>query len=126
MSWRGDKRTTAARGYGARWQRERLVQLAEHPLCAWCAGHGVVRAATVVDHKKPHRGDEALFWDRTNWQSLCKTCHDSAKQAEERSGKRQIRIGLDGFPIDEVSESSRTGGEVSDGSLTDAPKPGGG
>lgn len=101
MSWRGDKRTTAARGYGARWQRERVEYLCLHPLCARCIEQGAVRTATVVDHKRPHRGDQVLFWDRTNWQSLCKPCHDSAKQAEERSGKRQPRIGLDGFPIDE-------------------------
>jgi 5-methylcytosine-specific restriction endonuclease McrA len=67
----------------------------------------------VVDHVKPHRlgealasGDEAtieaaraLFWDRKNWQGLCKLCHDSVKQAQEKSG--MVRgCGLDGVPID--------------------------
>ncbi|MGN8738508.1 HNH endonuclease signature motif containing protein [Bilifractor sp. HCP3S3_D3] len=32
--------------------------------------------ATVVDHIVPHRGDPKLFWDRSNWQALCKRCHD--------------------------------------------------
>ncbi|WP_368028316.1 HNH endonuclease signature motif containing protein [Paenibacillus sp. DCT19] len=30
----------------------------------------------MVDHIVPHKGDEGLFWDSTNWQALCKRCHD--------------------------------------------------
>src|SRR3546814_18598215 len=69
--------------------------------------------ATVVDHKIPHRladarrsgNDEqvrealSLFWDRKNWQGLCKTCHDSVKQAQDKSGLAG-GCGLDGVPID--------------------------
>ncbi|WP_435645121.1 HNH endonuclease [Butyricicoccus porcorum] len=40
--------------------------------------------ATVVDHIVPHRGDPKLFWDQTNWQSLCKQCHDRKTMTEER------------------------------------------
>ncbi|WP_197457685.1 HNH endonuclease signature motif containing protein, partial [Snodgrassella sp. CFCC 13594] len=54
--------------------------------------------ATVVDHIKPHCGDMKLFWNRNNWQSLCKGCHDSIKQAEEK-GRKVNAIGLDGWPI---------------------------
>jgi 5-methylcytosine-specific restriction enzyme A len=42
----------------------------------------------VADHKVPHRGDEALFFDEQNIWCLCKQCHDSAKQAEERAAAR--------------------------------------
>jgi 5-methylcytosine-specific restriction protein A len=42
-------------------------------------------AANEVDHIKPHKGDMALFWDSSNWQSLCKPCH-SAKTATEDGG----------------------------------------
>lgn len=38
----------------------------------------------IADHIEPHRGDPALFWDDENVQTLCKPCHDSAKQREER------------------------------------------
>ena len=38
----------------------------------------------VADHKIPHRGDPALFWDEGNLWTLCKDCHDRVKQAEER------------------------------------------
>lgn len=83
-SWRASKGTANQRGYNYAWQKARLVHLAAHPLCLYCERAGKVAAATVVDHKVPHRGDKALFWDRSNWQSLCKSCHDEVKQAEER------------------------------------------
>jgi 5-methylcytosine-specific restriction protein A len=38
----------------------------------------------VVDHIVPHRGREQLFWDESNWQALCKACHDR-KTGEEDS-----------------------------------------
>jgi 5-methylcytosine-specific restriction protein A len=39
---------------------------------------------TVVDHIKPHKGDEELFYDINNLQPLCKCCHDR-KTAKEDS-----------------------------------------
>ena len=51
----------------------------QHPLCVRCG-----RPAQVVDHIVPHRGREQLFWDESNWQALCKACHDR-KTGEEDS-----------------------------------------
>lgn len=82
-SWRGGK-TTNERGYTYRWQQERQHFLRAHPLCRYCEREGRLAAASVVDHMKPHRGDMGLFWDQSNWQPLCKPCHDSAKALEER------------------------------------------
>lgn len=65
----------AERGYDAEWRVERKRFLREHPLCVECMKTGKLRAATVVDHIIPHRGDKRLFWDRRNWQALCKDCH---------------------------------------------------
>jgi 5-methylcytosine-specific restriction protein A len=42
----------------------------------------------VADHKTPHRGNPDLFWDEDNIQTLCKPCHDTVKQAEERRARR--------------------------------------
>nr|WP_259672432.1 hypothetical protein [Rhizobium sp. NLR12b] len=39
----------------------------------------------VADHRKPHRGDPALFWDRNNLWCLCEACHSTEKQKEEQS-----------------------------------------
>ena len=82
-SWRSDKRTSSQRGYNYAWQQARLVFLGENPLCKYCEHAGRVTAASIVDHVIPHRGDMVLFWDRSNWQSLCKPCHDVVKKREE-------------------------------------------
>lgn len=66
----------AARGYNAEWRVERKRFLDKHPLCVECMKQNRLTAATVVDHIIPHRGDMKLFWDRNNWQPLCKDCHD--------------------------------------------------
>ncbi len=77
--------TAAKRGYGRDWQAARLSFLAEHPLCVECQRSGRVVAATVVDHKRPHKGDRGLFWDRANWQPLCEHCHNR-KTARQDGG----------------------------------------
>lgn len=62
-------------------------QLLREPFCRECAQRGIRTQATVVDHIRPFRGDWTLFVDKTNHQSLCKSCHDrktARKQAEER------------------------------------------
>lgn len=64
------------------WKKARKVWLAKHPLCVDCAELGLVVEAREVDHKLPHRGSRALFWERSNWQGLCKPCH-SRKTARE-------------------------------------------
>jgi len=68
-----------------RWRTERMAFLRAHPLCSECRRHDVIRPATVVDHIDPHRGDEAVFWDRTRWQALCASCH-SRKTASQDGG----------------------------------------
>ncbi|MES2126666.1 MAG: HNH endonuclease signature motif containing protein [Pseudomonadota bacterium] len=82
-----------------RWHRLRYYQLLRHPLCAMCAKLARLTAATIADHVVPHRGDEELFFDEQNLQSLCKPCHDGAKQQLEKSGTLR---GCDtsGVPLD--------------------------
>lgn len=53
---------------------------------------------TVVDHITPHKGDEALFFDQGNLQTLCKPCHDGQKQLIEIHGFNTT-AGLDGEPV---------------------------
>lgn len=87
--------------YGTkRWFQLRHQQLSLHPLCALCEKLGKVKLAKVADHKVPHRGDEKLFFDPANLQSLCKTCHDGAKQQLEKSGTLR-GCDVDGMPLDE-------------------------
>ncbi len=46
-----------------RWKRLRKKVLLRQPLCVECQKAGRLTPATVVDHIKPHRGNEDLFWD---------------------------------------------------------------
>ena len=77
-------RSAAARGYNARWRKASKLFLHQHPLCVRCQQAGRYTKATVVDHIVPHRGDQELFWDRSNWQPLCKSCHDRKTMTEDR------------------------------------------
>lgn len=80
------RESSSARGYNSRWQKARATYLQASPLCVICQRQGRVTPATVVDHITPHKNDQALFWDKANWQPLCKRCHDSYKQQLEKSG----------------------------------------
>jgi 5-methylcytosine-specific restriction endonuclease McrA len=81
----------------ARWKRLRERQLAIEPLCQFCLEGEVIEVATVADHITPHKGDEVLFFDPDNLQSLCKPCHDSTKQRIEL-GQDVVTFGADGWP----------------------------
>ena len=59
-------------------RRARIVRrafLKRHPLCAVYQGKGILKVAKVVDHIIPHKGDPGIFWDQSQWQSLCVSCH---------------------------------------------------
>ena len=77
--------SAAKRGYGRRWQKARLRFLRANPLCKSCDQAGQTVPATEVDHIKPHRGDAARFWDASNWQPLCKSCHTAKTNRENDS-----------------------------------------
>lgn len=81
-SWHAGK-SPAQRGYDYRWRKAREAFLREHPLCAMCKAHGRINQAQVVDHIHPHQGNQKLFWDRRNWQPLCRSHHSSTKQSLE-------------------------------------------
>lgn len=95
-SWRKDKRTSHERGYGMAWQRARRDFLLSHPLCVMCDAEGVTKAAEVVDHIQPHQGEQSLFWDQNNWQSLCKAHHDSDKARHEHGTRERAKFSAQG------------------------------
>lgn len=82
-----DKRrgTAAQRGYGSQWRKARAGYLRNHPLCVMCERDGRIVQAVIVDHIVPHKMDRELFWDKANWQPLCKHHHD-VKTAKEDGG----------------------------------------
>ena len=67
----GENRLSAAkRGYGYKWRIAANKFLRLNPICR-CGNQ-----AECVDHIVPHRGNKILFWDKSNWQALCKECHN--------------------------------------------------
>jgi 5-methylcytosine-specific restriction protein A len=61
----------------------RIQQLRRKPICEACGR----ATATIVHHKRPHRGVWELFAAPNNLQSVCKPCHDGEIQRGERAGK---------------------------------------
>ncbi|OUM00573.1 HNH endonuclease, partial [Variovorax sp. JS1663] len=105
-SWRTANQSSAQRGYGYRWQKAREAHLLANPLCVMCKEQdGRAVPATIVDHRIPHGGDQCLFWDRSNWQSLCAHHHSSDKQRQE-AADRAIR--------DASGDRQGTAGQVGD------------
>lgn len=82
----GLRPTAHERGYTNKWYDKTKVFLALHPICGVCDDLGQFTKATLVDHKKPHRGDLDLFWNESNWQPLCSR-HHAAKTAGETGGR---------------------------------------
>lgn len=54
--------------------------------CAMCQRIETDTSNLVADHRQPHRGDERLFWNPANIQTLCANpCHNKHKQQQEAS-----------------------------------------
>jgi 5-methylcytosine-specific restriction endonuclease McrA len=96
MASRKDEKGKAV--YGYKWVQAKNGYLAKYPDCKFCS-----RPATVVDHIKPHKGDLKVFWNKANWQALCKLCHDQVKQRDEQSNVSR-GVNTDGTPLNNNSE----------------------
>jgi len=64
--------SAAKRGYDRKWRAYRAAFLQLHPLCVSCG-----RQAVIVDHiQKISGANDPLFWEPSNHQPLCRTCHN--------------------------------------------------
>lgn len=77
---------SSQRGYTGAWEKASKAFLRSRPVCALCGKTLDLDRPreAVVDHIRPHKGDRSLFWDKSNWQRLCRPCHSSKKQRQER------------------------------------------
>lgn len=75
--------------YGTtKWRKLRLMAAdRDEYTCRMCKR--IIGFKFHSDHIKPHNGDEELFYDLDNIQTLCKHCHNSHKQMEEIHGYTQ-------------------------------------
>lgn len=84
------RKSSCKRGYGRAWQKSSKTFLLNHPFCARCLQKNIHTKSIVVDHIVPHKGNQKLFWDKNNWQPLCKQCHDIKTATEDGGfGRRQ-------------------------------------
>lgn len=93
---REPRQNSYQRGYTKAWAAYSRTWKRTHPLCgervdgqlhaehSRCVRDGRIGAVAVTDHIVPHRGNQVLFWDETNHQSLCASCHN-AKSRDERT-----------------------------------------
>lgn len=72
-----------------RWKQLRWsILLRDGFTCQMCGRLEGRTSLLVCDHRRPHRGNERLFWDEQNLWTLCKSpCHDRHKQAQEVAGR---------------------------------------
>jgi 5-methylcytosine-specific restriction protein A len=61
--------------HSRRYRVARAAFLAEYPLCRLCEKEDRAVGATILSHVKAHNGDYDMFWDPTNWEGLCVSCH---------------------------------------------------
>jgi len=92
LSPREPRLSAHARGYTKRWDRAAKAFRVRYPLCGMrpygqvpvmsqCFLEQRDTPATQTDHVVPHRGDMVLFWDQSQWQSLCHDCGARKSQA---------------------------------------------
>lgn len=77
------------RGYDREWEVARGEFLAR-PENRYCIC-GCGKRADTVNHKKPHRGDKHLFWDRGNWEPMAFACHSSVTASKDGGYGNRVR-----------------------------------
>ena len=81
----------------ARWRKLRqAVLLRDNYTCQRtgriCGGRYPAPDSPTVNHKRPHRGDEALFWDPANLETVTKAIHDGLIQKEEQASRAHAGV----------------------------------
>lgn len=100
QTWRQqDERrgSSSARGYDSRWRKasKAFLRRQENLFCRDPFGDHKPSfvMAQCVDHIVAHKGDPMLFWDQSNWQSLCLRCNSKKSILYEKGFGRQPLTG---------------------------------
>jgi len=81
------------------WKAARKAQLTRQPLCERHLKRGEKVRASVVNHIGRHGGNWHRFINGP-FESVCKGCHDSAIQREEKRGLSCVGVDVTGRPTD--------------------------
>jgi 5-methylcytosine-specific restriction endonuclease McrA len=81
--------------YTARWRKlAKAIRQRDGDVCQQTGVKLIAKApaphSPVVDHKIPHNGDERLFWDPNNLQTVSKAWHDGEKQKQDKARARGL------------------------------------
>ena len=87
-----------------------MILIRDHSRCQRCgvsltSGKSQPTSA-VVHHKKPYKGNLTLFYDPSNLEAVCWSCHSGAIQSQGALGY-DTTIGADGWPVDSNYPSVR-------------------
>jgi 5-methylcytosine-specific restriction protein A len=80
--------------YGSsRWKALARQAVRDAPYCEACGASRADGAILEAHHRTPPRGNEELFFDRGNLQTLCRACHRvvTAREALERKQRARKR-----------------------------------
>jgi 5-methylcytosine-specific restriction protein A len=115
----------------ARWQRVRVRILSERIFCECddCVQgrrtRGSWEPSEVVHHRRPHHGDEQLFFDEMNLQALSKWCHDKLTGRTRREPSHTVANSPDGTAFGTSRAlNDRAGVEMSEATVSLRPFPG--
>lgn len=88
-----ESRPAYRRLYGRQWAAysKAFLSRPENVFCKECMKDGKEVIANQTDHITPHRGDYGLFWDVTNHQPLCESCHSSKTVKEDGGFGRPVK-----------------------------------
>lgn len=79
-SWGGDTSIYRSK----RWINERKEYFSILPYCVHCLRQNRQTKANVLDHNKNIKQNPNIdFWDKSNWQGLCHTCHNRKTRNEQ-------------------------------------------
>lgn len=106
---RRNQRSAEAQAYRSMYRTKRWHRLRQQVLIrdgftcqqtgALLIGKHPAPDSPAVHHKRPHKGDPALFYDADNLEAVAKGWHDRHGQAEDATGYSSA-IGGDGWPTD--------------------------
>lgn len=79
----------------SRWTRESKAFRMANPVCAMCEAEGILTPSEVTDHIIPVAVCDD-FWDRDNWQALCRKCNHLKGQTDKKIIRNYERRKMDG------------------------------